>query len=178
MKVSQLDKNNHKKIRDNVSSFIKSLSTNHDKSDNIVLDIAPQIHKGAAEHFSVASIETLDIDAKSKATYICDICTDNTKIIPSNKFDLVICTEVLEHTSNPFKAVDELYRIIKPGGTIAVSTPFNFRIHGPLPDNWRFTIHGLKELFKRFKKVEIKELKDDNRFLMPIHYTTIGTKIK
>ena len=47
MKVSQLDKNNHIKIRDNVSSFIKSLSINYDKSDNIVLDIAPQIHKGA-----------------------------------------------------------------------------------------------------------------------------------
>ena len=176
MKVSQLDVDIYLQIRNNVSSFIKSLSINYDRSDNIVLDVAPQTHKGADEYFSAASIETLDIDTKSKATYICDICMNNTKIIPSNRFDLVICTEVLEHTSNPFKAVDELYRIIKPGGTLAVSTPFNFRIHGPLPDNWRFTIHGLAELFKQFKNVEITELEDSNRFLMPIQYTTIGTK--
>lgn len=83
----------------------------------------------------------------------------------------------MEHTNNPFHAVNELRRILKPNkGLVCVSTPFNFRIHGPLPDNWRFTIHGLKVLFSNFEDVKINVLNDDDRFLMPIHYTLIAKK--
>ena len=91
-------------------------------------------------------------------------------------FDVVFCTEVLEHVSNPFNAVSELFRMTKKNGVVVVSTPFNFRIHGPLPDNWRFTEHGLRELFKNFSSLKITPLNDDNRFLMPIHYTLIAKK--
>lgn len=97
-------------------------------------------------------------------------------IIPSNFFDVIICTEVLEHTLNPFNAVNELYRILKPDGKVFVSTPFNFRIHGPLPDCWRFTEHGLRALFKDYTSIEIYSKDDENRFLMPIQYHTIATK--
>lgn len=38
-------------------------------------------------------------------------------------FDLVICSEVLEHIPDHETAVDELVRIVKPGKTLAVSVP-------------------------------------------------------
>lgn len=175
MNISNIDKNHYLKLRKNISDFIKQISEIDDVNLN-VLDIAPEIHKGAKEFFHKAIVKTLDINPNSKADYIVDICNNNQNIIPDNFFDVVICTEVLEHTNNPFLAVKELYRIIKPNGILAASTPFNFRIHNPLPDNWRFTEYGLKILMSKFKSVQINELKDENRFLMPIQYTILAKK--
>ena len=38
-------------------------------------------------------------------------------------FDIVLSTEVIEHTPDPLTAVQELFRIIKPGGHLVLSTP-------------------------------------------------------
>ena len=174
--VSEIDKKHYVLIRENVSNFIKSISITHDQERVKVLDVAPQAHLGTKEHFKNATIQTLDIDPTSGADYIADLCVNNEKTIPENHFDLVVCTEVLEHVNDPFSAARELHRIVKKGGVVAVSTPFNFRIHNPLPDNWRFTIHGLKVLFKDFEDVNVIELEDPTRDLMPIHYTVIAIK--
>jgi SAM-dependent methyltransferase len=40
-----------------------------------------------------------------------------------NTFDHVICSEVLEHIPDDQKAARELIRVLKPGGTLAVSVP-------------------------------------------------------
>ncbi|MBN2274397.1 MAG: methyltransferase domain-containing protein [Bacteroidales bacterium] len=39
-------------------------------------------------------------------------------------FDLIICFHVLEHIPDDRKAIRELYRILKPGGTVLIQTPF------------------------------------------------------
>ena len=41
----------------------------------------------------------------------------------SETFDLVICSEVLEHIPDHARAVDELVRVLKPGGDLVVSVP-------------------------------------------------------
>lgn len=41
---------------------------------------------------------------------------------PDNRFDFVHCTGVIHHTTDPHKAVQELLRVLKPGGTLYVST--------------------------------------------------------
>ena len=74
-----------------------------------------------------------------------------------NKFDVVFIYEVLEHVERPFEASNELFRVLKPGGTLLLSTPFIFGIHDAPYDYWRFTKYGLKNLFSRFKDVAIKE---------------------
>lgn len=174
--VSEMDKGHLRLIRANVSSFVQQCADQHDKSNSLLLDIAPQDHEGAAPYFKKATIETLDIDKNSGATYIADICTNNKKIISSEYFDFVVCTEVLEHTLQPFDAVSEIERILKPGGLVFASSPFNFRIHGPLPDCWRFTEHGWRALFKNFEIIELKALEKPDRFLSPIHYTLVARK--
>lgn len=175
-KVSAMDEDHLEKIRSNVSSFIERVGKQYDKFGALVLDVAPQDHEGAAPYFKQATIETLDIDKDSGATYIADLCANNESIIPSLHFDFVVCTEVLEHTLQPFDAVKELYRVLKPGGLVFASSPFNFRIHGPLPDCWRFTEHGWRALFKDFEIVELNELESKDRFLAPIHYTLVARK--
>lgn len=43
---------------------------------------------------------------------------------PSEKYDLVICYHVLEHIEKDEKAMSELFRVLKPGGTCLIQTPF------------------------------------------------------
>jgi 2-polyprenyl-3-methyl-5-hydroxy-6-metoxy-1,4-benzoquinol methylase len=173
MIVSQQDIEHLKIIRESVRRHIEAASY-CDKYTITVLDIAPQVHAGAKEYFKNATVKTLDIEPG--ADYWADICNDNSGLIPDNTFDLIICTEVLEHVANPFAAVAEINRILKPGGQAYVTTPFNFRIHGPLPDNWRFTIHGLKQLFSHMEVLSIEEETTGERDLMPIHYRLIARK--
>ena len=42
----------------------------------------------------------------------------------SNKFDLVFLFHVLEHVDNEKKTIDEIYRVLKKGGQLVVSSPY------------------------------------------------------
>ncbi len=51
---------------------------------------------------------------------------DGTRLpFPDHSFDKVIASEVLEHVPDDLAAYDEFMRIVKPGGTIAVTVPAN-----------------------------------------------------
>ena len=176
MKISKFDIDALAKIRKNVDVFLATCAYKYSKSETFLLDIAPQDHAGAAPFFLSSEISTLDIDPKSGATFIEDLCSSNFSV-NQNYFDYVVCTEVLEHTLQPFKAVENIFSCLKPGGLAFVSTPFNFRIHGPLPDCWRFTEHGLRALFSsNFEIVELNALEDEERSLMPFQYTLVARK--
>lgn len=173
--ISSFDKNALELIRSNVNQFIREMGNDYDYDGAKLLDIAPQDHSGAAPFFKKSCIHTLDIDKSNDPTFLMDLCDLNSKL-NYNYYDFVVCTEVLEHVLQPFDAVENIYRSLKVGGLVFVSTPFNFRIHGPLPDCWRFTEHGLRELFKRFKLIKLNSLESD-RFLAPIQYTLVARKI-
>ena len=169
--VSKIDIEHLDAIRRNIREFLRKFGRHWGSRGGRLLDIAPQNHEGARPFFSDAvEIETLDIDPEARTTYCADLCRTN-GTIPASHFDIVVCTEVLEHVLNPFAAVAEIHRLLKPGGILLATSPFNFRIHGPLPDCWRFTEHGWHALLACFQNVEICALEDPKRFLMPIHYT-------
>jgi SAM-dependent methyltransferase len=177
--VSRFDVDALRAIRRNVDAFMRKVggefgSTARDGA--VLLDVAPQEHSGARPFFpETVCVETLDLNPDSGATYIADLC-DCASTIGVNRFDFIVCTEVLEHTLHPFDAVASIYSMLKPGGLAFISTPFNFRIHGPLPDCWRFTEHGLRELFRDFHIMELSALETPDRFLMPLQYTLIARK--
>jgi len=59
-----------------------------------------------------------------------DIVSDILSIpIEKNSFDVILCTEVFEHIPNPIAAIDEFYRLLKPGGILIVTAPFNSLTH-------------------------------------------------
>lgn len=97
---------------------------------------------------------TLDADPKSGADIIADA-----QDIPllNNSQDFILCTEMLEHVKSPEKVIQEIYRILKPGGTIVLTTRFVYGLHETPNDYFRFTRYGLVSLFKNFDLILIKE---------------------
>jgi SAM-dependent methyltransferase len=64
-------------------------------------------------------------------------------------FDVVLCTQVLEHCDDPAQAVRELRRVTAPGGRVLAST-HGVQVYHPSPqDLWRWTHEGLRRLFEQ-----------------------------
>lgn len=67
--------------------------------------------------------------------------------VEDGAFDLVLCTQVLEHCDDPSQAVRELRRVTAPGGRVLAST-HGVQVYHPSPqDYWRWTYAGLERLF-------------------------------
>jgi SAM-dependent methyltransferase len=62
----------------------------------------------------------------SKIDLICDIVS-----IPESdaSFDVILCSEVLEHLPDPQKALDEFSRLLKPNGKLILTAPFASLVH-------------------------------------------------
>lgn len=75
----------------------------------------------------------------------------------SGCFDFILCTETLEHVARPAAVLGELRRVLKPGGTLAISVPFLHPVHQAPHDYFRYTPYGLRHLLGEagFGAVEI-----------------------
>lgn len=48
---------------------------------------------------------------------------------PDNSFDFIVASEVLEHVKEPADFISNLFKILKPGGTLLVTTPYREKIN-------------------------------------------------
>jgi SAM-dependent methyltransferase len=68
--------------------------------------------------------------------------------VPDQRFDSVVCHQVLEHVKNPMAAAAELARVLKPGGLAVISIPHLSRRHELPHDYYRFTPEGLRHVLE------------------------------
>lgn len=66
-------------------------------------------------------------------------------------WDVIVCTEVLEHCQDPSAALAALRTWLRPGGRLLASSPFLWADHrsDDYPDYWRFTEQGWSLLLDR-----------------------------
>ncbi len=64
--------------------------------------------------------------------------------LPSETFDTILATDVLEHVSNPDLLWREMARVLKPRGKIILGVPFLYWIHEEPHDYYRFTKYRLQ----------------------------------
>ena len=76
--------------------------------------------------------------------------------------EAIFCLAVLEHVQNPLKAIEELYRVLKPGGKLLLYVPFLYYYHaekGYYGDYWRFTYDTMNMFAEPFSHHEIQEVR-------------------
>ena len=162
-----------KASRKNLDNFIK-ISFNKEIAKNRTSKVLNVGSGGNLENLIKENFDdvfSIDIDKDRKPDQIIDICDENFEKKINYKPSLVCCFEVLEHTKNPPKAIQNIYNILKKDDFFLVSVPFNFHIHDEPNDFFRFTHYGLKMLFNDFAEVEIKRR---NGWLESIFVNIIG----
>jgi SAM-dependent methyltransferase len=75
---------------------------------------------------------------------------------PSGTFDLCVCTAVLEHVPDPYFLVQEMRRVLKPGGRVHAAIPFLQPFHAAPNDYQRYTEVGIRHLFRDFNEEEVR----------------------
>lgn len=67
----------------------------------------------------------------------------------NDTFDVILCTQVLEHINLPQELIRELYRVLKPEGSLYLTAPQGFKEHQAPYDFYRYTSYGLRFLFEQ-----------------------------
>jgi SAM-dependent methyltransferase len=86
------------------------------------------------------------------------VCTLEDLQAPDEAFDLVLCTQVLEHVRRPEVALRQIARVLRPGGHAFITTHGTYPFHPHPTDYWRWTQQGFEALFEDAGALELVEL--------------------
>jgi len=64
-------------------------------------------------------------------------------------FDAAIHIVTIEHLREPARAMQEIARVLKPGGALLIAAPHEWEVHQAPHDYFRYTRYGLKYLLER-----------------------------
>jgi SAM-dependent methyltransferase len=86
----------------------------------------------------------IDLEMNPKAEH--HIGFDSKTTLPDNYADIVLSNQVLEHVDTPEGYLQEALRILKPGGSIILTTHGYWFYHPTPNDYWRWTSAGLRKV--------------------------------
>jgi SAM-dependent methyltransferase len=175
--VSPMDVDFFRLGREHLTAFLKRMGGQLAGESGRLLEIGPQEHFGARHCLANYQVDTFDLVDTYHPTYVGDITKTN-ELIPADRYDCVVCMDVIEHTLDPFGLIREVRRVLRHEGLLLISAPLNARIHGPIPDCWRMTEHGFKVLLRDFDILELDILETPGRDLFPIHYNLLAKNDK
>ncbi len=101
--------------------------------------------------FHVKEYIGIDIDNSiTRRNNIADILYAGTTFpIDDCQFNVVLCNQVLEHVFNPDEFIEEICRVLIPGGKLIITVPFVWDEHEQPYDYARYTSFGLKALLEK-----------------------------
>lgn len=145
------------------TSIFRALKDNVDKFHGRLLDVGcgkMPYKKFILENSGVAEYVGLDIETALvyDINVKPDIYWDGIKIPVGDKsFDTAIGTELLEHCFHPGVTLQEIHRVLKPGGTFFFTVPFLWNLHEVPYDAYRYTPFSLNQLLMEngFREIEI-----------------------
>ena len=90
-----------------------------------------------------------DIQQNSKSSVKFTLIDD----IPTDFYDLVIFSDVLEHCYNQHAILEDVFSKLKKNGILIVTTPFLYREHEQPHDYWRMTSSCVEITFSKYGEV-------------------------
>jgi SAM-dependent methyltransferase len=87
---------------------------------------------------------------------VADVTSDEFLPFADASFDLVTCYEAFHYVEDPRQGVDEIRRVLRPGGTTIVSVPFVWEYDRTILEH-RFTGPELSALFEDWEDVNVIE---------------------
>jgi SAM-dependent methyltransferase len=112
----------------------------------------------------------------------------NWSVLESERYDVIISGQALEHMNQPWLAAKEIFRLCKRGGIIVIIAPGQCRFHEHPIDCFRFWPDGMRGLFVKlagFEEVECDKFRVKRkqlielllvRFMKKFHTRFIGRK--
>lgn len=125
--------------------YASYLAISNFNKDTRILDIAPSrslsswIRKKLPGKYITADLFMEGVDYK--------VNVENMDVFESNNFDLIICSHVLEHVPNDQAAMNEIYRVLKPGGHAIMMVPILNSLDSVIEDP---TEANINERWRRF----------------------------
>lgn len=115
----------------------------------------------------------LEIDTSTnRATKHADFYYDGLTTFPFDdaSYEGVICNQVLEHVFNPDQFLQEIARVLKPGGNLLLTVPFVWDEHEQPWDYARYSSFGLRNLLESngFFVIEQRKTNADARVLFQL----------
>lgn len=123
------------------------------RTDTLALDIGAgrvSTNHSYTEYFP--NRHTVDIDPKRLPDTVADV---HKLPFEDASYGVVLATEMLEHCHTPETALREMKRVLKPKGTLILTTRFVYPLHDTPHDYYRFTEYGLRHLFADMDIVEL-----------------------
>ena len=132
-------------LRDITVKQIKVLTNN--RKDLLLVDFGcgDMPYKSVIESM-VEKYIGVDLEMNPKADYHIDF--DSKTTLPNNYCDIILSNQVLEHVDSPDGYLLEALRILKPGGSIILSTHGYWFYHPTPNDYWRWTSAGLRRVIE------------------------------
>src|SRR5215471_276249 len=101
--------------------------------------------------------EIIDINpANSRANIHRDICDPTIGEEYVGRYDVIICTAVLQYVADPQMAVVNMRNMLKESGSLILAQQAVSRLDPSAPDRWRFTQHGIALMMKDFEPLHIR----------------------
>jgi SAM-dependent methyltransferase len=116
-----------------------------------VLEIGGRAHPRGRVFGDAFTYRNLDLEGGDD-TIVADI-TDCPQL-DDGSFDVIVSVDVFEHIKEPWRAAQEISRLLAPGGLVYTSTLFSWRYHPCPVDYWRFSPEALEFIFSGVATVE------------------------
>lgn len=104
-----------------------------------------------------AGARVVGLDIEGNPYGIADVVSNTFLPFLDDAFDLVTCIEAFQYVSDARHAVSEFARVLRPGGSVAISMVFAYEYDRRIPFEARYTEQQLRELFAGWDDVRVRE---------------------
>jgi len=101
---------------------------------------------------STLYLDHMKIDYPKLKFFQFDIADENVRVLKDEKFDTIVCVNVLEHIEDDKKALRNMFEILQPGGRILLYVPACQFLYGSVDEHLSHFRRYDKKLFEQLIK--------------------------